>query len=68
MTECEGQTRLRWLRLPATEQAGWRCHPSHKMHGGGPGKVAGRHVIKLGVRPLKFVTLRRLRLRVSKSS
>lgn len=33
------------------------CHPNHKIHERGLGllgKVAGRYVIELGVRPLEF--------------
>lgn len=63
VTKCEGQTRLRLLQLPATKQARRWYQPNHKTHEGGLGKVAGRHVIKLGVRPLIFVTLPYLRLR-----
>lgn len=61
LTGCEGQTRLRWLQLPATEQK--VLSPKPQAHEGGLGKVAGRLVVKLGVRSLIFVTLQYLRLR-----
>ena len=72
LTEHEGQTRLRWQQFLAGEQARWWCYPQHEVHEGRPGlrgKVAGRCVIELDVRPSEFeVTLQYMRLRGSKDN
>lgn len=51
LAECEGQTRLRWPRkILATEEAGWCCHPNHRIPEERPGllgKVAGRMLLSL---------------------